>query len=254
MSQPTTIAEHELIRIQEEGPFDAHTYSFMAPFLPGKKTPEWSCNSIATTSKNHEPHIVHEYLVSPEAQAYIIATADMHEAGTPDNRFTSMRLWEMVVDFFLAAGGKPDELRFLGVNWIVNEAARKAMTMEFVEAQPVRDVIFDGEKAQVITLVGMRKYINPFIRCASRVAEALGKAAGREIVLKAVHLVRTEIYTHHIVCEFEQKELVVVAEDGPPVPVAILSADNSAPVKRSFSKKGRDATKRTSSHLIRRKD
>lgn len=251
MSQPATIAQHQLTRTQEKKRFDEHTYSFMDPFMSGKETRDWSCSAIETACQNLPKRIVHEYLVYPEAQAYIIATAHMHETSNPDRRFTSMRLWEMVVDSFLAAGGKPDGLRFLGVNWIVNEAALKAIASEFVEERSVRHVTIHGEDAQVITLVGMRKYANPFIRCASRVAEALSEAAGRDVVLKAVHVVRMQSYVHHMVCEFETNELVV-AGDGPSVPGATPATDKTGPVKRSLSRKGGDAIKRTLSRLIRR--
>lgn len=240
-SRPHTIVQHHLTRLNV-GPFHEHTYSFMNPFLPGTVAPTWSSHLIAKHADGTD--VLHEYLVSPESQAYIIATAFLREEGKPEDRRTDMRLSDMVVDSFLAAGGKAGDLRFLGINWIVNQGALWSIHRAFQDAagDAVRTEVIDGEQVQVFTLDPSSwegKSDNVFVGCAQRVARALSGAAGVEVVLKGVSLIRTKAYVHHMVCEFEQQEAEPVKK--------------TSLLKRTFSRKGRDAIKRTLSRLVVRR-
>lgn len=248
MASHKTIEEFQLIRTETEL-YDSHTYSFMDPICAGTT---WSCGSIDTMQGKK----LHEYLVSVAAQSLIVATDFFHDAATPHIRYTEMRLSDMVVDSWLSAGGAPDALRFLGINWIVNEHALRSITNHFNNSTPPPG--HEGSLAGVVRLTPSGTSDtpsgtsdNPFVRCAERVAAALGDVAGLRIVLKTVHMIRSEDYSHHLICEFDTIAPETVAVPEPAVPEPAQQAGNGS-VKRSFSRKGRDALRRTLSHIIRR--
>lgn len=246
MSGPKTVAEYQLTRKQEDD-FDSHTYAFMTPFLPGG-LPTWTPYGIAMSMSTGTLRQLHEYLVSLEAQAYIVATAFLHEPGKPEARRTEMRLSDMIVDSYIAAGGKPETLRFLGINWIVNQGALEAIDGEFAHAVPEPVVVAEeGGEARVVKITPAGKSDNPFTRCAVRVAEGLSAASGVRVVLKTVSMIRTAKFVYHMVCEFQLEEPASVAP-------AAVQTEKKGLIKRTFSKKGRDTIKRTLSHLVRKKN
>lgn len=203
MSQRKTIEQYQLTRMQQRL-FDEHTYSFMDPFLPAAAN--WSSHSVHLYSPSWHKTL-HDYLISLDTQAYIIATAFLHDREDPGSRWTDMRLSHMIVDSWLAAGGSASSLRFLGVNWIINQDALMSIAKAFQKADGKSSVhVIDGEQAHVITVKPVEMVDNPFVRCAMRVEEILSSIAGRSVVVKTVSLVRSESFVTHMVVEFEPKQ------------------------------------------------
>lgn len=194
---------------------------------------------------------MNEYLTSVDSKAYIVATDFLHKPvwPRPGERYTDMRLADMIVDSFLVAGGRANGLRFLGINWIVDLEARISMFEAFEDAtaEQKSSVKIQDKRAKVVTLAPSADSGNPFVKCASRVAEALSAASGETIIFKTVNLVRErESNAHHMVCEFEQqacRETVVDKDETP---------KKTGMIQRAFSKKGRGTLRRTLSHILGR--
>lgn len=139
------------------------------------------------------PSPLHNYTLSRKAQTYIIEGIFLHTPDDPQDRYTDARLWQIVVDGWLRAGAKLADLRFIGVHWVENAAAKASMRDgEFgnVTASKLHRVFdLNEDEAQMITLTPSSADCwedHPFIRSGIRVAAALTELAGVEVVVKRV--------------------------------------------------------------------
>lgn len=89
------------------------------------------------------------------------------EEVPPPVRLTEMRLWQMIVDCWLAAGGTVESLRWVAFHHIVNNDVVNAMNEEFHRQR--------AESGQTIIMMsgGAGWHDNAFARCSSNVATAL---------------------------------------------------------------------------------
>lgn len=232
MFQHQTIEQHQLIRKQEEL-FDDHTYSFTKSFLP--IAAKWTSHAIHDPSSHRT---LHHYLVSLEAQAYIIATAFLHEPFDSKSRWTDMRLSHMIVDSWFAAGGKIGGLRFFGVNWIINEDALASIHKEFLNVDSKSErkaIMIKGEKASVITSKAGAD--NPFVKCATRVAEALSGVGDWSITVKTISLIRLASFVIHMMIEFDSEENFVVVTRGNEAVVHSTGDEDSVPKRTPSSQR-----------------
>ncbi|KAF3765528.1 hypothetical protein M406DRAFT_67962 [Cryphonectria parasitica EP155] len=106
------------------------------------------------------------YAVSTSRCAMAVFSAFLEEYG---HRFIDIRLWELVVDCWLAQGGRADALRFLSFHNIVNECVVASFKQAFFmyAEEP-------GQTEIAIMTEAPAWQENPFLRSAQHVAEALG--------------------------------------------------------------------------------
>lgn len=133
-----------------------------------------------------------------------------------------MRLWQMIVDSWTAAGGRPEALRHLAFHHIVNDAANAAISRAFDrrDAQPGQTVVITPDDGDMWAT-------NPFARCGSAVARALRAATpGQRAVPVRAHLqcpaARDERAQVHMVVEFGSDE---PASSPAPQPVEAVEED-----------------------------
>lgn len=90
-----------------------------------------------------------------------------------------MRLWQMVIDGWTSAGGRPDTLQYLGIHHITNNTALTSMRLELARQ--------NTQPGQTITTTPADPTWdqNPFARCGSRVAQALSQLAHASIRAKS---------------------------------------------------------------------
>ncbi|KAJ4417918.1 hypothetical protein N0V82_005875 [Gnomoniopsis sp. IMI 355080] len=111
--------------------------------------------------------IVFKAFLTQDDPMSIVEGLEPEEIGPPV-RLTEMRLWQMIVDCWLAAGGTADSLRWVAFHHIVNDDVVKAMNEE-----RTRQGAQEGEQTLVMTSGGAGWNDNAFARCSSNVATAL---------------------------------------------------------------------------------
>ncbi|KAK7754525.1 hypothetical protein SLS62_003545 [Diatrype stigma] len=129
-----TIADHGLERIRilvEPQP------GFVEPYLPRPSPQDWQHNEVCLpvghpANNGHAHAFLNFYSYSRSHNAYVtnyVWLTEDEEVGSP--RFTEMRYRDMTIDNIIAAGGRPEELRFLAIHHIINKAATKSISRVF---------------------------------------------------------------------------------------------------------------------------
>ncbi|CAJ2504334.1 Uu.00g117280.m01.CDS01 [Anthostomella pinea] len=114
---------------------------FMGPYLlDSSGPPEWQANEVMHMNPRFQTlvkYCLNIYFTSLSQCAYVTDTVGLEEGvpGEPDYiRLTEMRLHDMVVDNYLAAGGDLKTLRLVGVSLVKSTAAYHSIKKAFEDA------------------------------------------------------------------------------------------------------------------------
>ncbi|KAI1840872.1 hypothetical protein JX266_012954 [Neoarthrinium moseri] len=124
MSDHQTIQDFMLTRAS--CPTHSTVYAFMEPFVGDDCT--WTSQRV----KRQDNHVVLTYGTAVAHQAYVVVDANITEEDPPYRRYTEMRLNQMIIDTYRAAGGNLDTLQYVGLYCILNESVRYAIVKEFL--------------------------------------------------------------------------------------------------------------------------
>ncbi|KAI8955810.1 hypothetical protein F4801DRAFT_599049 [Xylaria longipes] len=158
-----TIIDYGLLR------FDLYVeradLEFIEPYAnPTGSDPVWAGYSV----ENEQNTISSMFAVSTSLKVYVTMAVFLTLAeNVGANRLTPMRLHEMIVDTYLAAGGDLKTLRFLGTKSIINTVTRDQVQRLFQRAgkdftQPGSVEFRPGHTEFASAILG-----NPFTRCAN---------------------------------------------------------------------------------------
>lgn len=151
--------------------------SFVESFLPRPKPQDWQYNEVGLpvghpANYGEASVFLNFYSYSRSHDAYItqyIWLTEGEEIASP--RVTEMRYRDMTIDNIIAAGGRPEELRFLAIHNIINKAAMKSIARVFKMAG------MDIDKTGVVTIhpgdhiFEECRASNPFLRGQGRLLE-----------------------------------------------------------------------------------
>lgn len=145
------------------------------------------------------------YAVNSTTKALVVFSAYLQEVNRTE-RFTEMRLWEMLADCWAASGNAADELRFVGYPIIVNNAILAAIEEErtYQEAQAAgqREWRVGRQRTLTVTQANATNWAdNIFIRSGVRLAARLS-TPDRVVTCEKAHLFR-ERWNQGMVLEFK---------------------------------------------------
>ncbi|KAI0485760.1 hypothetical protein F4859DRAFT_528728 [Xylaria cf. heliscus] len=157
-----TVLDYGLVRTSF--PIEKDDITFMEPYVnpTGTLDPAWAGFSVDSKA----PAITNTCAVSTALGAYVTMSAFLtfsEEVGA--DRLTPMRLRDIIIDTYLAAGGSLETLRFVGTKGIINIATRRHAEQLFRRAG--KDITQQGsvefwpwDEAFASASLG-----NPFSRC-----------------------------------------------------------------------------------------
>lgn len=133
--------------------------------------------------------MINFYSYSQSTNAYIthyIWLTENEEVASP--RFTEMRYRDMIIDNIVAAGGRPEALRWLGVHNIINECATKSIEKLF-DMNNMRTM----ETGVVILRPGDPSFeecraSNPFLRGQGRLLEHSADPTGGAFIKQVMFI------------------------------------------------------------------
>lgn len=173
MAQQKTLADFNLVR-KTTTSFADLRLQFVLPFVGETTAKEWEFCNI-TDPSNSALRFAYAVCVSKGALVLLdtFLTNGRDRSDTLYSRYTSMRLWELIIDCWTdAAEGKMTSLRWIGISDIVNAEVRHMIQKE-IECQGGKGNLSTGQvtvKSDSITW-GQ----NYFIRSVKHVADTLNK-------------------------------------------------------------------------------
>ncbi|KAH6648531.1 hypothetical protein BKA67DRAFT_538560 [Truncatella angustata] len=154
------------------------------------KNYKWKAFEIVTKGSWNEENL-HAYDVSRSARMYVVKTAYLADEEDYTHRHTSMRLHQMILANYAAAGIEPRAFRYLGFNDITNEAARLSLLSEF-QRQGMGSL--DGQVTVKPTDPTWEQIWveNPFVKCGVHLLDELRRITRESFVIQKVVLFSKE--------------------------------------------------------------
>lgn len=103
---------------------------FLEPTIGQSDVTTWLTNMIYCTHTNRN---ILTYMMNVNLGTFVIISANTATTGEQQQqeRYTNARLWQLVVDSWVAGGGAPNNLRWLGVRQIINTVTVPFILREF---------------------------------------------------------------------------------------------------------------------------
>ncbi|KAI1861154.1 hypothetical protein JX265_009773 [Neoarthrinium moseri] len=172
MSDHQTIQDFMLTRAS--CPTHSTVYAFMEPFVGDDCT--WTSQRV----KRQDNHVVLTYGTAVAHQAYVVVDANITEEDPPYRRYTEMRLNQMIIDTYRAAGGNLDTLQYVGLYCILNESVRYAIVKEFLsQGQDFQQ----AAQVEVTPASATWNDSNLFVRSGANLAQRLGREIDRIVYI-----------------------------------------------------------------------
>ncbi|CAN8097543.1 unnamed protein product [Discula destructiva] len=206
------VEEFQLVRTDVGFSQDLDHFVFLVPFSGPTAQSEWNFRRVLAPQlipENPQSANLFKYAFNSVKKAFVVF--DVFLADDDGDRFTDMRLWQMLQDSWMATGNCEASLRYVAFHYIVNEAVRDLISEEWEYQVRSRASGGGGQREygtsrqRMLTITGDNSPTwarNVFIRSGVRLAESLCTAE-KILTCEKVHLIRRDETLMYMVLEFK---------------------------------------------------
>lgn len=198
-----SLADFELVR--EDGPkYDAKSLQFVSKSIG--EANDWRFKSVIAMDYNKHPDFMFQYGVSSSKGAIVVFSVFLETEPAGQRMLqVDIRLHELVLDSWIAEGGKRENLRYLAFHDIINDAARGCIKGDFVSQKFLSQKAKPQPGQTEITVTPESSIywnLNPFLRSARHIAE-LSKA---HLIWRHQDEAVIDLQRFFLVAEFNQED------------------------------------------------
>lgn len=179
--QRKTLVDFRLARKPSTGRLETTVYNFLASFIGVRiEESDWKVYDIKRTD---DGKYLLKYAVSIQKETFLVINAEIEDEDS-GTRFTDMRLNEMIMDSWIAEGGQPRALQYLGIWRITNELVVKHMMEHFGHLEKKDRLILKFKECTGF-------HGNVFLRCGLSLVRGLNRIGDGALELKQAYYIKS---------------------------------------------------------------